>query len=84
MFLDLFLESGGAPAKRVTEAADLHGALSDGLVGLRGFAGQAGAAPVFLRRGSTWGINGGRIAVHDLRDDDIVPPRGRDGRAGAK
>jgi hypothetical protein len=48
MLLDLLLESGGAPAKRVTEAADLHGTLSDGLIGLRRLAGQARAAPIFL------------------------------------
>jgi hypothetical protein len=83
MLFDLGLEGSSATTESITQAAEFHRTIRDGLVALRGFAGEARAAAFLIPSRLVRGSEGG-LVVDKLHDDDAVPTREGERRARAK
>jgi hypothetical protein len=83
MFFDLSLEGRSATAESITQATEFHRTIRNGLVALRGLAGEARAAAFLVPSRLVGGSEGGLI-VDKLHDDDAVPTREGERRTGAE
>jgi hypothetical protein len=84
MLFDLSLEGCSATTESIAQATEFHRPIRNGLVALRGLAGEARAATFLVPIPSLVGGSKGGLVVDKLRDDDAVPTREGERQAGAE